>query len=94
MGGQIPHGNHPLGERPTSAVEPDAPHAPDPPAADAAGRAAAKARLKLSLPARPLRRGSRLTAAALRAIDRCWSAIVILLTLAIAGASFSMYRPA
>ena len=53
------------------------------------------ARLKLSLPARPLRRGnSAQRQRRSRTIDRCWSAIVILLTLAIARASFSMYRPA
>ncbi len=43
------------------------------------------ARLKLSLPARPLRRGnSAQRQRRSRTIDRCWSAIVILLTLAIA----------
>lgn len=43
------------------------------------------ARLKLSLPARPLRRGnSAQRQRRSRMIDRCWSAIVILLTLAIA----------
>ena len=38
---------------PTSAVEPDAPHAPDPPAADAAGRAAGQNRAPETEPARP-----------------------------------------
>ncbi|AWQ48015.1 ABC transporter permease subunit [Serratia nevei] len=43
------------------------------------------ARLKLNLPARPLRRGnSAQRQRRSRIIDRCWSAIVILLTLAIA----------
>ncbi|MBH2728896.1 ABC transporter permease subunit [Serratia marcescens] len=43
------------------------------------------ARLKLSLPARPLRRGnSAQRQRRSRMIDRCWSTIVILLTLAIA----------
>ena len=52
----------------SSAVEPDAPHAPDPPAADAAGALLAKtARLKLSLPARPLRRGNSANGSGVRA---------------------------
>lgn len=87
MGGQIPHGNHPLGERPhfwllnlmrrTRLI-----HLLLTPL----GALLAKtARLKLSLPARPLRRGnSAQRQRRSRTIDRCWSAIVILLTLAIA----------
>lgn len=88
MGGQIPHGNHLLGERPhfLGLLNPMRRTRLIHLLLTPLGALLAKtARLKLSLPARPLRRGnSAQRQRRSRTIDRCWSAIVILLTLAIA----------